>query len=184
MSDVIPRRAHENSMDGLKHQRRGERGLSLAGRDERWLAPSRRAERGLSLGRRAERGLSLSVWTAVALPAFIVAAGLGVDFSGHAAAEQSARSIAGQAARAGSSEVELTSNGVRLNASSAKRTAQRFVEAAGYSAAVSLPGGASVEVRASGAYKTRFLGLIGIHSLAFDATSTARAVTVLDGVGR
>ena len=174
MSDVIPRRAHENSTDGLKHQRRGERGLSLAGRDERWLAPSRRAE----------RGLSLSVWTAVALPAFIVAAGLGVDFSGHAAAEQSARSIAGQAARAGSSEVELTSNGVRLNASSAKRTAQRFVEAAGYSAAVSLPGGTSVEVRASGAYKTRFLGLIGIHSLAFDATSTARAVTVLDGVGR
>ena len=35
---------------------------------------------------RDERGLSLSVWTTVALPAFIVAVGIGVDFSGHAAA--------------------------------------------------------------------------------------------------
>ena len=40
---------------------------------------------------RDERGVSLSVWTAVAMPAFIVAVGLGVDFSGHAAAEQEAR---------------------------------------------------------------------------------------------
>ena len=64
---------------------------------------------------RDERGVSLSVWTAVAMPAFIVAVGLGVDFSGHAAAEQEARAIAGQAARAATHEVVLTEAGVSLD---------------------------------------------------------------------
>ena len=49
---------------------------------------------------RDERGVSLSVWTAVAMPAFIVAVGLGVDFSGHAAAEQEAREVRQAAAAA------------------------------------------------------------------------------------
>ena len=40
---------------------------------------------------RDERGLAISVWASVSLPAFIIAVGLGVDFAGHATAEQEAR---------------------------------------------------------------------------------------------
>ena len=134
--------------------------------------------------RHDERGLSLSVWTAIAMPAFIVVLGLGVDLAGHAAATQDARAVAGQAARAGSHEVTITVDGPVLSADAAKRTARDFMASSGYDASVTVSGAHVVEVTARGRYETTFLGIIGIHEVPFDATATARAVPVLDGVER
>lgn len=131
--------------------------------------------------RRDERGLSLSVWTAVAMPAFIVAVGLGVDFSGHAAAEQEARAIAAEAARAGTHAVVVYDSGPRLDAAAARRAGERFAAAAGYAARVDVHGDSTVLVTVTGSYETLFLGLIGVESIGFTATSSADAVRTLDG---
>ena len=127
---------------------------------------------------RDERGLSLSVWTTVALPAFIVAVGVGVDFSGHAAAEQEAREVAAQAARAAVHEVTLTADGPKLDVGAGKRAAQRFASAAGYAADVQLSEASGAQVTLSGTYDTSFLGIIGIHGIAVEGSGTARGVSV------
>ena len=127
---------------------------------------------------RDERGLSLSVWTTVALPAFIVAVGIGVDFSGHAAAEQEAREVAAQAARAAVHEVVLTADGPKLDVSAGKRAAQGFASAAGYSADVQLSESSGAHVTLRGSYETAFLGIIGIHDIAVEGSGSARGVNV------
>ena len=127
---------------------------------------------------RDERGLSLSVWAAVAMPAFIIAVGLGVDFSGHAAAEQEAREVAAQAARAAIHEVSLTVDGPQLNIAAGKRAARSFAEAAGYTAEVGLTATADATVRLRGSYQTTFLGVIGIHHLPVEGIGAARGTSV------
>ena len=126
------------------------------------------------------RGVSLSVWTAVAMPAFIVTVGLGVDFSGHAAAEQEARAIAGQAARAATHEVVLTEAGVSLDPAAARRAGERFASDAGYAASVTV-GAMRADVVIAGQYRTIFLGVIGINEIGFKAEGSAVAISTLDG---
>ncbi|MFT3887756.1 MAG: hypothetical protein QM713_06295 [Arachnia sp.] len=124
---------------------------------------------------RGERGLALSVWTAVMIPAFIIAVGLGVDLAGHAAAEQEARAVAGQAARAATQQLTLTADGPVLNVGAAKRAAVAYVVAAGWDPAVSVVGQRS-EVTVRGRYETSFLGMIGVRSIDVEASSSASAV--------
>lgn len=130
---------------------------------------------------RDERGLSLSVWTAVAMPAFIIAVGLGVDFSGHTTAQQEARAVAAQAARAATHEVTLTAAGPRLDVAAARRAGRAFAAEAGYAAEVVIEGGTRARVTVTGSYPTLFLGLIGVNSIAFEASGTADALSVIDG---
>ncbi|GAA4891417.1 hypothetical protein GCM10025789_05360 [Tessaracoccus lubricantis] len=125
-----------------------------------------------------ERGLSLSVWTAVALPAFIVTIGLGVDFAGHAAAEQEAREIAAQAARAAVHQVTLTDAGPMLDVGAGRRVALRYAEAAGYSADVRLTQATGATVTVRGTHPTAFLGLIGIRGIPVEGEGTARGLPV------
>lgn len=122
--------------------------------------------------------MSLSVFTAVAMPAFIIAVGLGVDLSGRAAAEQEAREVAAQAARAATHQVLLTTDGPQLDLGAAKRAAQSFAEAAGYAADVRVIQSTGAHVTVSGTYDTSFLGIIGIHSLPVEGDGTARGVAV------
>ena len=133
------------------------------------------------LRRRDQRGLSLSVWASVAMPAFIVVVGLGVDFSGHASAQQEARSIATEAARAATHEMVISDGGPRLDAGAARRAGQAFAAAAGYPASVEIIGGTTARVRITGSHPTLFLGLIGIRAIDFEVSSSATAVSVLDG---
>ena len=49
----------------------------------------------------------VSVWVSVALVAFIVIIGIGVDFAGHAGASQDASAVADEAARAGGQHLDL-----------------------------------------------------------------------------
>jgi len=130
---------------------------------------------------RDERGVSLSVWTAVAMPAFVLTVGLGVDFSGHAEAEQEARSIATEAARAAAHEVVITDAGLRLDAGAARRSGQAFAADAGYRASVDVIGARTARVTISGSHQTIFLGLIGIKEIDFEVSSSATAISTLDG---
>lgn len=124
---------------------------------------------------KGERGAALSVWTAVMLPAFIIAVGLGVDFAGHAAAEQEARAVAGQASRVATHQTTLTADGPSIDVDAAKRAAVDYAAAAGWDASVTISGQAA-EVTLAGAYETRFLGLIGIRSIDVEGTASATAV--------
>ncbi|MDO5678237.1 MAG: pilus assembly protein [Propionibacteriaceae bacterium] len=130
--------------------------------------------------RRDERGLSLSVWTAVAMPAFIVAVGLGVDFSGHAAAEQEAREVAAQAARAAAHQVVLTADGPKLDVAAGKSAAHSYAAAAGYTAEVHLTEATGARVTVHGTYDTLFLGIIGVHSMQAEGEGVARGVSVTE----
>lgn len=128
-----------------------------------------------------ERGLSLSVWAAVSMPAFIIVVGLGVDFSGHAAASQEARAVAAEAARAATHEVILTDSGPNLDRAAAKRAGQRFAREAGYTASVTVRGRMTADVTILGSYQTLFLGLIGVNALDFSVSGSADAVSTLNG---
>ncbi len=128
-----------------------------------------------------QRGMALAVWTAVAMPALIIMVGLGVDFSGHAAAEQEARAIAAQAARAATHEVVVTRNGVRIDEPAARQAAVSFVSAAGYDGVAVIDGGTSATVTVRGAYRTLFLGLIAVNDIPVEVTGSARAVSTVDG---
>ncbi|HMQ64975.1 MAG TPA: hypothetical protein PJ992_01695 [Arachnia sp.] len=122
-----------------------------------------------------ERGAALSVWTAVMIPAFIIAVGLGVDFAGHAAAEQEARAVAGQAARVATHQTVLTADGPVIGVAAARREAEAFATAAGWDASVSVSG-QTAEVTLTGTYSTTFLGLIGVTSIDVEGTASATAV--------
>lgn len=112
------------------------------------------------------------------MPAFIIAVGIGVDFSGHAAAEQEAREVAAQAARAAFSEVSLTTDGPQLDVGAGKRAARDFAEASGYTVDVALTQATGAQVSVHGSYETSFLGVIGIHSISVNAMGTAQGLTV------
>ena len=122
--------------------------------------------------------MSLSVWTAVAMPAFIIAVGLGVDFSGHAAAEQEAREVAAQAARAAVHQVVVTADGPKLDVIAGKHAARSYAQAAGYTADVALTSATGARVTVRGSYSTRFLGLIGVYSMNVEGEGRARGVNV------
>ena len=138
----------------------------------REAAPSHRSD---------QRGVSLSVWTAVALPAFIVVVGIGADLSGHAMAQQEARAVAAEAARAATHEVILTADGPQLNRAAALRKGASFAAAAGYRAHVGIEGSATAVVGISGSYTTTFLSLVGIESIPFAVVGEAVAITSVDG---
>ena len=130
---------------------------------------------------RDERGLAISVWASVSLPAFIIAVGLGVDFAGHATAEQEARAVAAQAARAATHEIRVTPTGATLDVAAATREAVSFARAAGYTAAARIEGGDRAHVTVRGAYETVFLGIIAVNSIPIEVEGSARAVTTVDG---
>lgn len=133
------------------------------------------------MARRDQRGMALAVWTAVAMPALILMVGIGVDFSGHAAAEQEARSLAAQAARAATHEVIVTREGARIHESAARTAATAFVAAAGYDGSVAFDGDDEVSVTVTGSHPTLFLGLIGINEIPVRVSAGARAVRTVDG---
>ncbi|MFV0429203.1 MAG: pilus assembly protein [Arachnia sp.] len=131
-------------------------------------------------GRHDERG-ALAVWTSLALVAFIVLIGLGIDFAGHAAAEQEARQVAAQAARAGGQAADFTGEGhIGLAGQAAIVEANRYASASGYSATVRVDA-QRVHVEIDDRYTCVFLTIIGIGTLPVHAEATAEQVAVLNG---
>lgn len=127
--------------------------------------------------RRDERG-AIAVWASVALLAFMVVIGLGVDFAGHTRAQQEARAVAAEAARAGGQQLTLAEGRVTPVAASAPRAAERYAQDAGYSGSATVSG-TSIRVTVSGTYPTSFLGVIGIREIAVEASATAEVTPTL-----
>lgn len=127
-----------------------------------------------------ERG-SLAVWTALVMPAFILCVGLGVDFAGHATAEQEARAVAQEAARAGGQFLVVRDGRASPDIRLAESAAEDYVAASSLSGSARAGAGGVITVEVSGQYPTQFLSMVGINSLPLDATGTARVVSVIAG---
>ena len=110
---------------------------------------------------RDERG-AIAVWAATVIPAFVIIVGLGVDFAGHAAAEQSARAVAAEAARAGGQYLHAgPGSRPEPNTTMARQAARSYVEASDLVGTVTLEAGIST-VDVTGQYETLFLGIMGV----------------------
>ena len=131
-------------------------------------------------GKRGERGM-VSVWVSVAMVAFIVTIGIGVDFAGHAGAAQNARAVADEAARAGGQQLTLDSGRARPNVHAAITAANAYVAASPFTGSTSIRGGDTITVTASGSYDCLFLSIIGITTLRVEETGTAEVKSVLGG---
>lgn len=129
---------------------------------------------------RGERG-AIAVWASVSMVAFILCVGLGVDLAGHATAQQRARSVAAEAARAGGQYLVLAP-GLRPSADipRAIRAADAYVASSGLTGSTTAEAG-ELRVRVDGSYETLFLGIIGVESLPLHGTSAAGIVPVVDG---
>lgn len=122
--------------------------------------------------RHNERG-AIAVWASVAFFAFMIAIGIGVDFSGHARAEQELRTVAREAARTGAQEARIVIDDAKLDPTRATSAAQRYFHAAGYQGSATVMGGTTVEVRLRDTYSCKFLSIIGIHTLPTKGTGQA-----------
>ncbi|GAB3814249.1 hypothetical protein GCM10028820_09900 [Tessaracoccus terricola] len=130
--------------------------------------------------RRNERG-SIAVWAATVIPAFVVIVGLGVDFAGHAAAEQAARAVAAEAARAGGQYLHAgPGSRPEPNTVMARQAATAYVEASDLAGTVSLEAGI-ITVHVTGRYETLFLGIMGVNELPIHGQGAASVHTVVDG---
>ncbi|MEO7587929.1 MAG: TadE/TadG family type IV pilus assembly protein [Arachnia sp.] len=129
---------------------------------------------------RNERG-SLAVWTAMVMPAFVLCVGLGVDFSGHAAAQQEARAVAAEAARAAGQYLQVSDGRARPDKARAERAARDFVSGSSLTGMALAEADGRITVTVRGRYATQFLGMIGINSLPLEATASARVISVIAG---
>lgn len=133
---------------------------------------------------RDERGMSLAVWATLAMPAFVIAVGLGVDFAGHATAEQECRAVAREAARSAGQQVVSDLDGTpRLDTGAAKAAARAMLDAEGYGGNIEI-GGTTITVNASGEYDTLFLGVVGVDRLPVHGTGTADVARAFQGQRR
>lgn len=130
--------------------------------------------------RHDERG-ALAVWASIVLVAFVLVLGIGVDSAGHARAEQEARAVAAEAARAGGQHL-LVSDGTAPGSSSfrAEAAARDYAAASNLTALVSV-GSGTITVEVSGNHQTSFLGFIGINTLPVRATGSATVTHVVTG---
>lgn len=129
---------------------------------------------------RGERG-AISVWVSVALVAFILCLGIGVDFAGHAAAEQHARAVAAEAARAGGQFLD-TQPGVRPRPDvyAATQASSAYIAASGFTGTATVEASV-IHTTVTSTYQTKFLGIIGISTLPLTAEGAASVTPVIDG---
>lgn len=129
---------------------------------------------------RDERG-SISVWVSMALVAFVICLGIGVDFAGHAAAEQHARAVAAEAARAGGQFLETQPGSrPRPDVYAATQAATAYITASGFAGSATVGGGV-IRTTVTGAFQTNFLGIVGISTLPLRAEGAAEVTPVIHG---
>lgn len=135
----------------------------------------------------SERG-SVSIWVATASVVMIMLVGLVVDLGGQVHAQQMARSVAAEAARAGGQQIAtgsaLRGETVRLNPTAAVAAAQTYLAAAGVSGSASVRDGTVVVVTSTTTYPTKFLSIIGISSLTTSGSAESQVVRSVGGVQR
>lgn len=143
----------------------------------RWAIPRDRTTTRMGGG---ERG-AISVWVSIALVGFIVCIGIGVDFAGHATAEQQARAVAAEAARAGGQFLQAQP-GLRPQPDvyAATQAAQAYVAGSDFTGTASVQAG-TIRVSVTGSYRCQFLGIIGINTLPLHGDGAATITPVIAG---
>lgn len=124
--------------------------------------------------------MSISVWAAIGMPAFILALGLGVDFAGHTAAQEEARQVAGEAARAGAQGADIGRARIKADPEEAQAKAEEFAVGSGYLASSAAVDADGVKVTIRGEYETVFLGVIGVYTLPYEVSSQSDFFTGSD----
>lgn len=135
-----------------------------------------------------DRG-SVSVWLATAGFAMIVLVGLAVDLSGQVYAQQHARDVAAQAARAGGQQLQapiaVRGEGAVTSPAAAVAAARAYLAAAdGVTGTVQATGGDTITVTTAATYRTKFLGIIGLRSLTVSGHARSRVTRSVGGVER
>lgn len=137
--------------------------------------------------RGTERG-SVSIWLALSAFVMIVLVGLVADLGGQLHAQQRARDIAAQAARAGGDRINgpdaVQGRRVTVEVARATSAARDYLTAAGVDGTVTVEGGTTVTVAVHDTYGTAFLSVIGIDGLDVTGTASARVVRTLGGIER
>ena len=129
--------------------------------------------------RRRREGGSVSIWLVTTGFAMIVLVGLAVDLGGQVHAQQQARAVAGQAARAGGQQLQggpaVRGDAARTDTTRAATAARAFLASAHVTGTVAVTGGTTVTVTTTDTYPTTFLGVIGISTLTVTGHAQARS---------
>jgi hypothetical protein len=132
-----------------------------------------------------ERG-SVSSWLVTSTFVMIIGVGIAVDLTGQVHAQQHARDVAFQAARAGGQQLQggsaIRGEGAQADSRGAAVAAQTYLAASDMTGTVSVPGGDRVVVRTSDVYETQFLSFIGLTSMRVSGEGEARVVRAVGGV--
>ena len=132
-----------------------------------------------------ERG-SVSSWLVTSTFVMIIGVGIAVDLTGQVHAQQHARDVAVQAARAGGQQLQAGSairgEGAHANDHGAVVAAQAYLAAADMAGTVRVPGGDRVVVRTDDVYETQFLSFIGMTSMPVSGEGEARVARAVEGV--
>lgn len=132
-----------------------------------------------------ERG-SITIWLATASFVMVVLVGLAVDLTGQVHAQQHARDVAAQAARAGGEELNpapaIRGVTAQANPAMAAQAARFYLAASDVSGNATIQGGTTLVVRTTDTYQTRFLSIIGLHRMTVTGQAEARIVRAVAGV--
>lgn len=138
----------------------------------------------LQLQRSPERG-SVTTWFALASFVMVVLVGLAVDLAGQVHAQQRARDVAAQAARAGGQQLNAPSAirglGARVNGPQAVAAAKTYLTASGVEGSVGIIDGTTLVVKTSDTYQSKFLSIIGVTNMKVTGSAEARLVRVVEG---
>jgi Flp pilus assembly protein TadG len=128
---------------------------------------------------------SVSVWLATASFVMVIIVGLAVDLAGQVQAQQRARDVAAQAARAGGQQIiaatAIQGDGAVVDPASAQAAAQRYLASAGIQGRASIEGPDRLTVTTRTRYQTKFLSIIGMGSLPASGEASAHLVRAVEG---
>lgn len=134
-----------------------------------------------------ERG-SITIGIVTASFVMIVLAGMAVDLGGQVYAQQHARDVARQAARAGGQQLQaapaIRGEGAIADTTRAVQAARTYLAAGDVAGQATVTGGDSIEVTTTAVYTTKFLSIIGINRLTVTGHAEATIIRALQGVQR
>lgn len=139
------------------------------------------------VGRGRDRG-SISIWIATGGVVMIVLVGMAVDLGGQVYAQQHARDMARQAARAGGQQLQaapaIRGEGAVADPAEAARAARTYLAASDVTGSAIVTGGDTVVVNTTAVYATKFLSIIGINRLTVTGHAEATITRAVAGVQR
>lgn len=130
-----------------------------------------------------EQGL-VSIWLLLTAAALTVLVGLAVDLSGQVDAQQRARALAGEAARAGAQALDpatVSGGAVVTSRTGAAQAARTYLAGADVHGSVQVAGD-TVTVTVHQTSPSRVLSAVGIGPLSVSGTAQAQARRVVEGV--